>query len=69
MKNKIIKQFTKNDGHQYVSLSKNGIKRDLKVCNLVWETFNGEIPTGYEVTHIDGDKSNNKLENLKLVKS
>lgn len=64
---KDVKQFIKSDGHQYVSLTKDGETNDLKVCNLVWESFKGKIPEGFVVAHIDGDKSNNNLENLKLV--
>lgn len=37
------------------------------VHRLVWKLFNGEIPEGYEINHIDGNKSNNKLSNLELM--
>lgn len=37
------------------------------VHRLVWETFKGEIPDGYEIDHIDGDTSNNSLSNLQLL--
>jgi hypothetical protein len=37
------------------------------VHRLVWQTFKGEIPKGFEIDHIDGDTSNNKLENLQLL--
>lgn len=33
----------------------------------VWEFHNGAIPKGYEIHHIDGDKSNNQIENLQCV--
>jgi hypothetical protein len=32
-----------------------------------WEKFHGPIPDGFEIHHIDGDRSNNDLSNLKLV--
>ena len=35
--------------------------------DIVWENANGSIPDGYEIHHIDGDKQNNDIENLKLV--
>lgn len=33
----------------------------------VWESANGPIPDGFEINHIDGDKTNNIIENLELV--
>lgn len=34
---------------------------------IVWETFVGEIPDGYEIDHINGNRDDNRLTNLKLV--
>lgn len=33
----------------------------------VWENVNGAIPDNMDVHHIDGDPSNNSIENLKLL--
>lgn len=32
----------------------------------VWQHFNGDIPKGYQVHHIDEDRANNQIENLAL---
>ncbi|MBE9142094.1 HNH endonuclease signature motif containing protein [Planktothrix mougeotii] len=37
------------------------------VHRVVWEAFNGEIPQGLQINHIDGNKANNSLSNLELV--
>lgn len=37
------------------------------VHRLVWKTFRGEIPEGYEIDHIDAEPSNNRIENLQLL--
>ena len=42
-------------------------KQRYYVHRLIWEFFNGEIPCGYEVDHVDGNPSNNKIENLRLL--
>ncbi len=34
---------------------------------LVWEVVNGPVPKSMEVDHLDGNPSNNRLENLQLV--
>lgn len=37
-----------------------------RLHRYVWEKEHGEIPKGYHIHHIDGDKSNNSIENLAL---
>lgn len=37
------------------------------IHRIVWETFIGEIPEGYEIDHIDSNKENNALSNLQLL--
>lgn len=34
---------------------------------LIWETFNGTIPENMVIDHIDGNRANNALNNLRLV--
>lgn len=34
---------------------------------IVWELFNGPIPEGKIIDHIDRDKANNRIENLRCV--
>jgi len=55
-------------GYLYYKLSVGKCKYDyLRGHRLVWEAFNGKIPKGLEIDHIDHDKHNNKLSNLRLV--
>lgn len=41
--------------------------KHYSVHRMVWESFNGPIPAGYEINHIDGNTHNNSLSNLELV--
>jgi hypothetical protein len=38
----------------------------LRVHRVIWEMFNGTIPANHIVDHIDGNPTNNKIENLRL---
>ena len=42
-------------------------KTTLLLHRYVWEKHNCEIPEGYEIHHIDGDKANNDISNLQLI--
>jgi len=33
----------------------------------IWENIYGPIPKGYEIHHIDGNRMNNDIENLRCV--
>ena len=37
------------------------------VHRIMWEAFNGPIPKGMHIDHINGIKSDNRLVNLRLV--
>lgn len=54
-------------GYYQIKLRCNKKRFNRYVHRIIWETFKGPIPEGYEVNHIDHDKSNNSLINLELV--
>ena len=53
---------TNNAGYFIIQL-----ERCYTIHRIVAETFLGSIPEGYDVDHIDGDKSNNCVTNLEIV--
>lgn len=63
---KILKQW-KRSKYNLVDLWKDGNRDVRSVHVLVYETFNGPLPDGYIVHHIDENKFNNRLDNLQAV--
>lgn len=51
-------------GRKVFNVSKNGKVKQLKVHRAVMMAFVGECPKGMEVAHLDGNQSNNTLDNL-----
>ena len=42
-------------------------KKVKSLHRYVWEYYNGEIHKGYHIHHIDENKDNNEISNLKLI--
>ena len=66
---KILKLISDGSGYLYVSLSKDGKKKNPKVHRLVAESFIPNPDNLPQVNHIDEDKSNNRVDNLEWVTS
>ena len=44
-----------------------GIRYQISAHRVVYEAFNGPIPEGMEIHHIDGNPRNNHISNLQMV--
>ena len=64
---RILKPFKTKKGYLHVDLCEDGKRKEFNIHRLVWETFNGKIPDGMQVNHIDENKLNNRLDNLNLM--
>ena len=53
------------NGRGYRDLYVNG--KTHKLHRLVWQAFNGPIPEGVDIDHVNGQKPDNRLENLRLA--
>ena len=69
-KERILKPRDKN-GYYKITLHKDGLKKECRIHQLVAVTFLNHTLCGNSivVNHIDGDKTNNAVENLELISS
>src|SRR5215471_18553538 len=65
--NKILQPIKIKNGRLYVTISNNGFSRKCTVHSLVAAAFLGPCPPEHEITHKDGDYTNNAACNLEYV--
>ena len=63
--NKILKQRYDKDGYPRVNLSKNGVFKTFSIHRLIAEVFIKNPGKKPQVDHIDRDKTNNNVKNLR----
>lgn len=63
-KEKLLKGEIDQDGYIRITLAKNGKTKKYKAHRLVMMAFNNTNDSSLQINHIDGNKKNNKLENL-----
>jgi len=51
-------------GYQKVGLSKNKVRITKRVSRLVLQSFIGDPPNGFEASHLNGIRNDDRLENL-----
>ena len=64
----MLKPYVDFKGYLRVDLNKDGKRKGMKIHRLIAETFIGDT-TGKEIDHINTIKTDNRVENLKIVTS
>lgn len=59
---KFLKHAIDHDGYHRVDIH----SKHMKIHKLVFETWNGKVPSGLQINHRDDDKNNNHIDNLYL---
>jgi len=60
-------KLNKHTGYLMVGCNGKGKSRNVTIHSMVSKAFIGEVKKGYAVNHKDGNKLNNKLENLEII--
>jgi len=55
------------DNIRFIKTKSGHYRSNLGLHQYVWIKNNGAIPKGYEIHHINGDKSDNSIKNLALL--
>lgn len=66
-KEKIKKPQYGKSGYYIITLCKKGVRKTYAFARIIWESFNGPVPEGMQLNHINEDKTDNRLENLNLM--
>lgn len=61
----LAKFFERSDGYWYFQMPR--IRTTMKRAQLVYSLAYGQIPEGMDIDHVDGDRSNDHPNNLRLV--
>lgn len=67
LEKKIKLRIEKTENYCRVQCHYNLKGKHFLLHRVVWESFNGPIPKGKEIDHIDKNPQNNNLDNLHLV--
>jgi hypothetical protein len=59
-------EYRLKGGRTQVKVYKNGWRTECQTHRLVWLLANGPIPEGCRISHINGDRSDNRLSNLRV---
>ena len=65
MTGRLLRQHPKRHGFMSVNFCRDGKQRTMGVHRLVLEAFVGPCPPGHMATHHNGDKTDNRLSNLR----
>lgn len=64
---KFLKNTKTSNSYEIIGLFRDGKQKRFMVHRLVWEAFNGEIPDGLQIDHINTVRDDNRLINLRMV--
>ena len=65
--NKNVQQKLDSSGYSHLSIRRQEMRKCIMMHRFIWECCNDIIPKGYEIDHIDKNKMNNCITNLRCI--
>ena len=62
-----LSPFANHGGYYQVRLFNKKEKEQFELSRLIYETFHGPIPKGYDCHHLNGKRDCNYIENLAII--
>jgi hypothetical protein len=66
-KSAAIKITNDKYGYSYIHISIKGFHKSLRLSRFVYECFNGSIPVGLDIDHINNIRNDNRIINLLAI--
>jgi hypothetical protein len=64
---RLIKSGVNTPGYEYVNLRVNNKTKNFAISRLVYSVFNSSIPDNFVVDHINENKLDNRIQNLRVL--
>ena len=65
--NRIVKSGVNKPGYEYVNLRFKNKTKNFSISRLVYSAFKTNIPEGYVVDHVNENKLDNRIQNLRIL--
>lgn len=62
-----VNASTNSEGYKRIDLKTDCGVKSHSYARIIWQVLRGEIPEGMVIDHIDGNRTNNFISNLRLV--
>lgn len=60
-------EHARSDGYLRIRATVQGVRHQVSAHRVIWMAVHGPIPEGYTIDHVNGKRSDNRIDNLDAV--
>lgn len=60
-------EHSRSDGYLRIRATVQGVRHQVSAHRVIWMAVHGPIPEGYTIDHVNGKRSDNRIDNLDAV--